>query len=55
MEKKYSDTKLQECYEKGYDSIISGANTKNCNFALFTSPDRKDAWEKGRKDAEKSK
>lgn len=45
---KYEDSTLQYCYEMGWDSSINGANTTNCNFNLFSSPDRKKAWEKGR-------
>ena len=55
MKRIYSDSQLQECYEKGYDSIINKPNTTNCNFSLFSSPDRKDAWERGRSDAEEKK
>jgi len=51
IEKEYDNKDLQECYEKGYDSIINGANTNNCNYALFTSMDKKEAWEFGRRKA----
>jgi len=42
---------LKHCYEMGYDSIKSGANTKNCDWLLFATVDRKDAWELGRANA----
>ena len=53
MKRIYSDSQLQECYERGYDSAISGEDMVNCNFSLFSSPDRKDAWERGRKDGKR--
>ena len=51
MDKKYEDSGLQFCYETGVDSIKNKPNTTNCSFSLFSTPDRKNAWEHGRKDA----
>ena len=53
MKKIYSDSQLQECYEKGYDSVVNGANTINCNFELFSSPKKRKAWEEGERNAKK--
>jgi hypothetical protein len=41
---------LDYCYKMGKDAAINGANSKNCNFALFGTPEYKNAWEKGNKD-----
>ena len=51
MNKKYEDSNLQYCYDMGLDSKKNKPNTTNCNFSLFSTQDRKDAWEQGRKDA----
>ena len=38
---------MQEAYEQGFDSGLNGANTTNCHFTLFSSPDKTRAWERG--------
>lgn len=40
---------LAKCYELGYDCAVNGANTTNCHFSIFSSPDRTKAWEDGKK------
>ena len=35
-------------YEAGKDYAKNGANTVNCNFAIFSSPESTKAWEAGR-------
>ena len=47
MDRIYSDSTLQECYEAGFDAGKDGANTNNSNFRLFDNPHRKKAWERG--------
>ena len=40
---------LKKCYEMGYDGGVNGANTDNCHFGLFASPEMTKAWENGNK------
>ncbi len=37
-------------YDAGYDAGFNGANTTNCNFRLFDSRARADAWSQGQID-----
>ena len=37
-------------YKMGFDSSINGANTINCHFSIFSSPENMEAWEDGVKD-----
>ena len=41
----------KEAYDAGYDSVINGANTENCNFRYFMSKRAKNEWERGASDA----
>ena len=41
-------------YQAGYDCGKNGANTKNCHFTLFSSPDKMAEWERGKRAAEAS-
>ena len=50
-ERRYDDPKLQHCYDMGYFSKIDQPNLENCNFSLFSSQERKDAWQNGKKRA----
>ena len=50
MERKFEDERIEEAYQMGIDCAVNGANTKNCNFKLFDTPDRKNAWELGKKE-----
>ena len=36
-------------YRMGYDAAINGANERNCNFGIFSSPSGRDLWEAGNK------
>ena len=45
---------LRRAYKMGFDSVVNGCNTENCNFTLFATKESKDAWERGRDDALKS-
>lgn len=47
--------KEKTAYEHGYDCGINGANQTNCNFTIFSTPEKTKEWERGKKDAEKSK
>lgn len=38
-------------YEAGYDSVVSGANTTNCSYAWFNTPERTAEWERGVREA----
>jgi len=38
-------------YKMGYDRQKNGANTTNCHFMIFSSPENTRAWEKGQRDA----
>ena len=40
---------LEYCEEMGRDCALNGANTTNCNFRLFRSPEHTKAWERGKK------
>ena len=48
---KYQEQELQDCYDKGIDSIENGANQNNCSFAIFNTKEKMKAWEHGRDDA----
>lgn len=47
MSKFYGDQALQEAYDSGVDCAKNGANTKNCNFIIFSSPEMSKAWQEG--------
>lgn len=38
-------------YEAGYDSQENGASIRNCHYGFFSTPERKDEWERGKQDA----
>lgn len=42
-------------YEAGFECGKNGANTTNCHFSFFSSPERTVEWEKGKKDGERAK
>ncbi len=37
-------------YKMGKDYAKNGANTTNCNFAIFSSKENTRAWEEGKSD-----
>ena len=39
---------LDDCYQAGRDYALNGANTDNCHFSLFSSPENTAEWERGR-------
>jgi len=41
-----------EAYQAGRDKVKNGANTVNCNFRHFKTPEMTKEWEKGVKDEE---
>ena len=41
---------LKHAYEMGKDKAKNGANETNCNFAIFSTPEKTKAWEKGAKE-----
>ena len=42
-------------YKMGIDSHINGANTTNCHFSIFSSPENTKSWEEGVKFAKDNK
>lgn len=42
---------LKTPYEAGYDSVINGADSNNCNFKWFNTPENTQEWERGVKEA----
>lgn len=51
LDKVYSDEE-REAYDAGYDCGVNGADTKNCNFSIFSTKARTKAWETGKQNAE---
>lgn len=41
---------LKAAYDAGYDCEKNGANTTNCHFSIFSSKEKMEAWEEGKKD-----
>ncbi len=37
----------QEAYDLGINRVKEGANEVNCNFTIFSTPEKTKAWEKG--------
>lgn len=37
-------------YKAGYDAGLNMPNTRNCNFSLFSTPEKTKNWEKGNND-----
>lgn len=42
-------------YDAGYDCGLNGANTANCHFAYFSTPDETRMWELGKRNAEEER
>ena len=40
-------------YKMGLNFAKNGANTTNCHFSIFSSPENSEAWVKGAKDGKK--
>ncbi len=40
-------------YKQGFDCGKNGANTTNCDYTIFSSPENTAEWEKGEADGEK--
>ena len=43
---------LDHCEAMGFDSVKSGADEKNCHFAIFGTREGMMAWERGKRRAE---
>lgn len=43
--------KISSAYEAGKDCTINGANTENCNFKWFATPELLAEWERGKREA----
>lgn len=39
---------IEYCEQMGRDCALNGANTTNCDFRLFRSPEHTKAWERGK-------
>lgn len=37
----------EEIYKLGFDAGKNGANTTNCDFRCFSTPENKDEWQRG--------
>lgn len=46
----YQDHDLQECYDLGFDAGENGANDRNCDFRIFSNPEKTKAWEHGNRE-----
>ncbi len=46
---------LEYCYKMGVDRALNGANTTNCHWSLFSSPERTKEWERGEADGKKER
>lgn len=42
-------------YKMGFDCGKKGANTKNCHFSIFSTPEKTKEWERGKADSEKKR
>lgn len=42
-------------YKMGYSAGFNGADTHNCNFSLFSTPEKTKKWEKGNRDGLRDK
>lgn len=42
---------VQQAYDFGFDAGKNGANETNSNFAIFSTPEKTKAWERGNKAA----
>jgi hypothetical protein len=45
----------KQAYDFGYDAGLNGANTTNCNFGIFSSPENTKAWERGKAEGDKAR
>jgi len=43
----------KQAYDLGFDCGKNGANTTNCHFSIFSTPERTRAWERGKAAADK--
>ena len=46
---------IKMAYNAGYACGKNGANTTNCHFSLFATPEHTRAWEKGKRDYDEGK
>lgn len=51
LHKIYSDEE-QMAYDAGYSAGIDGADTTNCNFSIFSTPEKTKAWEAGKQNGD---
>ena len=45
----------EHAYKMGKDCAVNGANTINCDFAIFALKENTRAWEQGKKDESRRK
>jgi hypothetical protein len=51
----YVKAEIEFAYEMGFDCAVNGANTINCNFKIFNTPENTKAWEEGKRNGQKEK
>ena len=51
-EKDSGERIVDKAYDAGKDCAINGADTTNCHFSLFSSPEIMKSWQKGKNDGE---
>ena len=47
------EQKEYHAFQMGKDYALHGANKKNCNFSLFSTRESMEAWERGKREANK--
>lgn len=52
MSKQQEKKKESEAYLAGLDCARNGANTTNCHFTHFATPEQTREWERGKRDGE---
>lgn len=55
MENEESTEELQHCHEMGFSAGYEGANLTNCDYRLFSTKEKSDAWLRGNTEGLKKK
>lgn len=50
-----ADDAIQAAKAAGYDAGLNGPNTTNCHFRHFATPQQTEAWEDGKRLADRDK
>lgn len=51
MNQSNNQSKVMTPYQAGYDCGKNGANTENCNFKWFDTPENTKEWERGKEES----